>query len=105
MVGEREVVLSRFHALEILQGCRDENEWELLKTYLDGQEYLELMPDSWIPAARIFFDLRRMGLTVRSPIDWCIAQIALDHDVMLIHRDRDFEIIARIRPLQQIRFH
>ncbi len=98
-----EVVLSRFHELEMLQGCRDESEWTLLKRYLDAQDYLELSGESWGEAARIFFDLRRIGRTVRSPIDCCIAQIALDHAVLLLHRDRDFETIATVRPLRQAR--
>jgi hypothetical protein len=38
-----------------------------------------------------------------SPIDRCIAQIALDHAIVLLHRDRDFETIATIRPLRQAR--
>lgn len=102
-VEEDEVVLARFHELELLQGCRDEKEWSLLKSYLDAQEYLELARESWSEAARIYFDLRRAGRTVRSPIDCCIAQVAIDHDALLLHRDRDFETIAEIRPLRQAR--
>ena len=98
-----EAVLSRFHQLELLQGARDEREWSLLHEYLDAQEYLEGSPSSWAEAARIFFDLRRRGKTVRSSIDCCIAQIAIDHDVLLLHRDRDFEVIAEVRPLRQKR--
>lgn len=102
-VEEDEVVLARFHELELLQGCRDEKEWSLLKSYLDAQEYLDLARESWSEAARIYFDLRRAGRTVRSPIDCCIAQVAIDHDALLLHRDRDFETIAEIRPLRQAR--
>ena len=102
-LGEEDAVLSRFHQLEMLQGCRDEKEWALLKSYLDTQDYLDMLPSSWQDAARTYFDLRRMGRTVRSPIDCCIAQIALDSDILLLHRDRDFEIIAGIRPLRQAR--
>ena len=61
---------------------------------------LEAQPDSWRNAARIFFELRRHGRTVRSPIDCCIAQLALEHDALLVHRDRDFEIIADVRALR-----
>jgi predicted nucleic acid-binding protein len=85
----------------MLQGARDEREWTLLREYLDGQTYLELRPDAWTDAARIFFDLRRIGKTVRSPIDCCIAQIAIDHDVLLLHRDQDFETIAKLTRLRQ----
>ena len=96
------VALTRFHQLEMLQGCRDEKEWALLTSYLEVQDYLEISPGSWQEAARTYFDLRRLGRTVRSPIDCCIAQIALDYDVLLIHRDKDFETIAAIRPLRQV---
>jgi hypothetical protein len=100
-IGDEDVVLSRFNQLELLQGCRDEREWGLLDSYLAAQDYLELDEDSWPEAARIYFDLRRKGRTVRSPIDCCIAQVALDGGALLIHRDRDFETIAEVRPLRQ----
>ncbi len=97
-----EVVLSRFCQLELLQGCRDEHEWNLLKTYLDTQDYVEVSDATWEYAARIYFDLRRKGLTVRSPIDCCIAQLALENDLMMFHQDRDFETIGTARPLREI---
>jgi predicted nucleic acid-binding protein len=54
-------------------------------------------------AARTYYDLRRLGRTVRSAIDCCIAQAAIDHQALLLHRDRDFDTIAQIRPLRQVR--
>lgn len=95
-----EVALTRFQQLELLQGCRNQKEWDLLQSYLDDQDYLELRPSSWGEAARIYFDLRRVGRTVRSPIDCCIAQVALEYDLMLFHRDRDFSVVAEVRPLR-----
>ncbi len=101
MVDPDDVLLTPFTELELLQGCRDEDEWSLLAAYLETQEYLAPSRETWAAAARIFFDLRRLGKTVRSPIDCCIAQVAIDNGVLLLHRDRDFEVIAEIRPLQQ----
>lgn len=92
-----EVVLTRFTQLELLQGCRDEREWSLLQSYLDSQDYIEASATTWEDAARIYFDLRRIGLTVRSPIDCCIAQLALKNDLILFHCDRDFKVIAKAR--------
>jgi predicted nucleic acid-binding protein len=100
LIADQEVILTHFNQLELLQGCRNEQEWSLLQSYLQSQDYLELTPDSWESAARIYYDLRRQGLTVRSPIDCCIAQAALEHQVTLIHCDRDFDTISRVRPLQ-----
>lgn len=97
-----DAVLTRFNQLELLQGARDEAEWSLLSEYLADQDYLEIEPDSWANAARIYFELRRLGKTVRSAIDCCIAQIAIEHDVLVLHRDRDFEVIAETTPLRHM---
>jgi len=102
--ANREVLLTRFTQLELLQGSLNEQEWIILSTYLETQDYVELASSSWQAAARIFYDLRRQGLTVRSPIDCCIAQAALENNLLLIHNDRDFETIAQVRPLQHLRF-
>lgn len=104
LINDRQVLLTRFTQLELLQGTLNEKEWTLLSTYLETQDYIELTSDSWQAAARIYYDLRRQGLTVRSPIDCCIAQAALENDLLLIHNDRDFETIAQVRSLQNFRF-
>lgn len=104
LTADREVLLTRFTQLELLQGSLNELEWTLLSTYLETQDYVELAPSSWLEAARIYYELRRQGLTVRSPIDCCIAQAALDNHLLLIHNDRDFETIAQVRSLQHFRF-
>jgi len=97
---DMDIVLSRFTQLEILQGARNEKEWQLLHSYLEFQQYLEATTDTWTKAARIYFELRRKGKTVRSPIDCCIAQIAIDEKALLLHRDQDFITISDHRELQ-----
>lgn len=104
LINDRDFLLTRFTQLELLQGSLNEKEWAILATYLETQDYIELTSNSWQAAARIFYDLRRQGLTVRSPIDCCIAQAALENDLLLIHNDRDFETIAQVRSLQHLSF-
>ncbi|MBW2412697.1 MAG: PIN domain-containing protein [Deltaproteobacteria bacterium] len=94
-------VLSRFNQLEMLQGAKNEKEWVLLADYLATQYYLEASDITWQQAGRIYFELRRKGTTINSPVDCCIAQIALEYGALLLHRDKDFEKISRIRPLDQ----
>ena len=72
--------------------------------YLSTQYYLEASDNTWREAARIYFELRRSGVTLNSPVDCCIAQIAMEHDALLLHVDKDFERISRMRPLEQERF-
>jgi predicted nucleic acid-binding protein len=104
LISGRDVLLTRFTQLELLQGTLNEQEWMLLANYLEAQVYVELAPASWQKAARIYYDLRRRGLTVHSPIDCCIAQVALEHNLLLVHNDRDFETIAQVRSLPNVRF-
>ncbi|MEO6951566.1 MAG: PIN domain-containing protein [Polyangia bacterium] len=90
---------------EVLQGARDEKQWKLLHRYLEGQPIVDAADSvaHAIAAARIYVDCRRKGLTIRSSVDCWIAQLALEHDLTLLHDDRDFETIARVRPLRQLR--
>ena len=101
--ADDDVVLTRFNQLELLQGCKDEKEWNTLAGYLDAQDYVETTNTTWPAAARIYFDLRRQGKTVQSPVDCCIAQLAIESGALLIHRDADFVTIATIRPLKHLK--
>lgn len=102
--GDEIIAFSRFTQLELLQGAKNEQECQRLDTYLATQYYLEATENTWRDAARIYFELRKNGITINSPIDCCIAQLAIETQVLLLHRDKDFERIARIRPLAAERF-
>jgi predicted nucleic acid-binding protein len=90
---------------ELLQGAKDQKEWSLLEQYLSTQR-LVWPPDPWpthIKAARIYFDCRRKGITVRSSVGCLIAQLVLDKDATLLHDDDDFERIRKVRKLRTMR--
>lgn len=97
--GDEIIVFGRFVQIELLQGAKDELEWQRLDEYLTSQYYLEATKETWRQAARIYFDLRMSGITIRSPVDCCIACLAIEAQALFLHRDRDFEKIAKIRPL------
>lgn len=88
--------------MELLQGCKDEIEWAKMSSYLAVQNYLE--PDYrsiWENCARLYFELRRQGITIRSNIDCGISILAIDNNLTLYHCDRDFEAIAKHTVLKQ----
>ncbi len=91
-----------FAVQEILQGARDKREWRRLHKHLVGLPLASLAAESHVAAARLHFDCRRRGLTIRSAINCLIAQTALEHDLALLHDDRDFDTIARVRPLKVV---
>ena len=101
--GDRQLVISRFTELELMVGAVDEQDWRRLSDYVEKRVVLGPSAATWRNAARIYYDLRRARHTVRSMIDCCIAEIALEKNILLLHNDRDFDAIATVRPLQLIR--
>ena len=81
---------------EVLQGARTEAEFSTLRSYLGSQKIYSLPedPQSYEDAARLYFDLRRKGVTIRSTIDILIARTAIFHGLYLLHNDRDFDVMA-----------
>lgn len=99
----RDFLLTRFTQLELLRGCSSEPQWTELNDYLEGQDYVECAEGMWAAAARIHYDLRRRGLTVQSIYDCCIAQLAIENRLTLVHNDKDFETIAKVRLIRTSR--
>jgi predicted nucleic acid-binding protein len=92
--------ISPYTYQELLQGARDEREFEQLREYLSSQTFC-FLPDEisvYERASRVFFDLRRHGVTVRGTIDILIALTAIDKGLPLLHNDRDFDAIAKLFP-------
>jgi predicted nucleic acid-binding protein len=89
---------------EILQGARSEREFARLRRNLCSQRFLyPLDPiESHVAAADIYARCRRAGLTIRSTIDCLIAQIAIENQAALLHRDADYDRIAHIVPKLRI---
>jgi len=52
-IGDKIIVFSRFIQLELLQGAKDELEWQRLDEYLTSQYYLEATEDTGRQAVRI----------------------------------------------------
>jgi len=96
VTDDADIGLSPYTYQELLQGARDDLEFARLKRVLITQEFL------WLPqtaktfekAGRLYFDLRRAGVTVRSTVDVLIALTAMEQKVPLLHSDRDFDHIA-----------
>jgi predicted nucleic acid-binding protein len=87
---------------EVLQGAKSEKEYRLLRKYFETQRFYHPRDpiDSFAKAAKIYFDCRKKGITVRSTIDCIIAQTALENDLFLLHNDSDLDAMATVIPLK-----
>ncbi len=79
--------------LELLGGTRDEPEFDRLRSRLKGLHYLPTEPVDWTGAARLAYDLRRLGVTVPYT-DALLAAVARRSGAIIVHADRDFDLIA-----------
>jgi predicted nucleic acid-binding protein len=101
-LGNKSYSLPVFTQMELLQGCKNETEWQKLNQYLAVQSYIIPNYETiWVETARLYFELRRKGITVRSNIDCAIAICAIQDNLTLYHCEGDFEQIARVTTLKQ----
>ncbi|MDO8306838.1 MAG: PIN domain-containing protein [Actinomycetota bacterium] len=69
---------------------------------LAGSRMIPLDPRIDFTEAAVLASLSRAaGRPIRSPMDCLIAQVAIRHDVTLVHVDRDFVAIAEVSSLRQ----
>ena len=85
---------------EILQGIREDSQYRETLRFLDLLPRADLQFADHIEAANIYRQLRKRGLTIRSPIDCMIAALAMRSRFLLLHKDRDFPTIVRLYPLK-----
>ncbi|MGF1661630.1 MAG: PIN domain nuclease [Kineosporiaceae bacterium] len=87
--------------LEVLAGVRQDDETHRYARLLAGADHEAAVPFQDAAAgARLYRACRRAGETVRSLVDCQIAAIAIRLGVPVLHRDRDFDVLARHTPLE-----
>jgi predicted nucleic acid-binding protein len=89
-------------AQEVLQGLRESPLAAPFRESFGGIPRLSdpLPFSTFLEAAEIYSHGRRKGYTIRSSTDCLIAAIAIQNDVPVWHKDRDFTIIARFTRLR-----
>lgn len=84
---------------EVLQGIRDEREFERMRQVLWSALILEPRElSTYEVASQLYRRARVQGLTIRSASDCLVAALALEHGALLVHNDRDFLALAQVEP-------
>ena len=91
LLGRTRLAIGDLIVVEVLQGVRDEKEFNLVRKTLDAFTQVELVGhDIAVKAAKNYRALRDMGITVRKTIDSIIATRCIESGLTLLHSDRDF---------------
>ena len=95
IVGVAPIILQ-----EVLQGADSEQRFERWRRYFTGLCCYAPRDavTTHVEAARMYQSCRRAGKTPRSSSDCLIARIAIEHALVLLHDDRDFNVIAETIP-------
>lgn len=93
------VYLSGLILTEILSGIKHSEQFQKIRSKLDGFILLDLDRSGYEEAATLANHCRKKGVQV-STVDVLIAQIAISHNCSLLTVDKDFEQIAKVSDLQ-----
>lgn len=85
--------------LEIMQGVRERKDREILESGFQSFAELPVRRSTVMLAAEIYQDLQRKGIRIRSIIDCVISAVGIETGGVVLHKDRDFDYIARHFPL------
>lgn len=89
---------------EVLQGLRDDQEADAVKTELLKFEVIDAVDAALATeAARNYRRLRHAGRTIRKTVDVLIATYCIREGHSLLHRDRDFDAFEELFGLQVVR--
>ena len=99
--GDMPIVVPDLVLFEVLRGFRDDRDHRRARLLLES---LRIEPVAGaalaVEAARHYRSLRAAGITVRSAVDVLIATFCIEHDYVLLHRDRDFDVFEQLRGLR-----
>jgi predicted nucleic acid-binding protein len=101
IADEAALLTTEVVVMELLAGAAGDDELARLRRLLDRFELLPVQGlADYEAAAELYRCCRRAGETVRKLTDCLTAVVAIRAGAPLLHRDQDFEVIARHAPLR-----
>ena len=93
LLVENRVAIVPMIRLELLGEVKSSAEFQRLKSRLEALHQIPLAKREWEEAARLAFEMRRKGKTIPYT-DILIGAAAVVHELLLLHADRHFDIMA-----------
>ena len=81
--------------MEVLSGARNEQHLQSLRRLLARAVTIPIEPADYEEAAALYRRCRREGEAVRKLIDCLIAAVAVRANAAVLHKDSDFDTLAR----------
>ncbi|MBN2161237.1 MAG: PIN domain-containing protein [Spirochaetes bacterium] len=101
--SDKTIFMHSIILMEILRGFRSEKDHSEVKDILLSYNFVTEDPvQEVIGASDLYRSLKKKGATIRKSMDCLIAYAAIKNGLPLLHRDRDFDIIAKHSKLKLI---
>jgi predicted nucleic acid-binding protein len=100
LAEETDIFTTGLIVQEVLSGIKTNDERVNVRKELE--RFIVVMPTigTHVEAADIFDACRKKGYTIRSAVDCLIAALALEYDLTILEKDRDYTYISRVFPLK-----
>jgi predicted nucleic acid-binding protein len=102
-LGTTEIVVGDLMLCEVLQGLANERQASEVEALLRRFEIVPMGGERIaVAAARNFRAMRARGITVRKTVDLLIGTWCIEHQLPLLHNDRDFGPMVRHLGLAEV---
>jgi predicted nucleic acid-binding protein len=103
LVKGEDICLCGVILTEVLQGIREDSDYTKTLSRFDSFLFLQMNQRTFIRAAELYRILRRKGITIRKAVDCMIASVAIEHNIALLHNDKDFDPIEKLCGLKVVK--
>lgn len=94
-----DICLTDINVMEVLRGIKNDLVYRKIRDDLMSFNILSAAGIStYHDAAELYRSARRTGITVNSTFDCLIAQIAIENNVSILSKDKDFQRLAEVQP-------
>ena len=103
MLGKDIVVIGDYVLVEVLQGFKNDKDYETAKSILSSFPCFNICGEEIaIKSANNYRKLRKRGITIRKTIDVIISTFCIENDLILLHNDKDFFPFEKHLGLQSV---
>lgn len=103
LLKEEPIIMGDLILTEVLQGFRDDQDFEKAKSRLNILPFKQMGGDEIaLKSAQNYRTLRKNGITVRKTIDIIIGTFCILEKLSLLHDDKDFEPMTEFLSLRSV---
>ncbi len=104
VLGITPIIIGDLILAEVLQGFQDEKNFKTAKRLLLNFPFMDMVGQELaIKSAENYRILRKKGITVRKTIDVMIGTFCINHQISLLHDDRDFDPLEKYLKLKTVK--